>query len=149
MRDAVVVLVFVALGALVSAAFYQFGPLDHARRDAAAATHRAARAEQTVKDRDSRISVLEQRLTQETRSHSQTQSTLKTTAQRALEAQDTIGQQNRILLEQERDIYVLRTCLRGIAEALDHLGRRDQAAAVSSIEGVERECRAAGRLLYP
>jgi chromosome segregation ATPase len=148
-RDAVLVLVFVVLGALAAAAFYQFGPLDHARAQATAAGQRAARAEQTLGDRDGRISVLEQRLTQETRSHSQTQSNLQTTAQRAREAQDTIGQQNRILLEQERDIYVLRTCLRGIAEALDQLGGRNQAGAVAAIEAVERECRAAGRLMYP
>jgi hypothetical protein len=148
-RDAALVLVFIALGALATAGFYQYGPLDHAKRREAAATQRAVNAERAVKDRDSRISVLEQRLTQETRSHSQTQNNLQMTAQRAREAQATIGQQSRILLEQERDIYVLRTCLRGIAEALDHLGRRDQTGAVASIEAVERECRAAGRLLYP
>jgi hypothetical protein len=148
-RDVALVLVFVVLGALVAAAFYQFGPLDEARTQAAAAGQRAARAEQAVRDRDSRIAVLEQRLTQETRSHSQTQSALQTTARRAQEAQATIGQQSRILLEQERDIYVLRACLRGIAEALDHLGKRNRGDAVTSIQAVERECRAAGRLIYP
>jgi predicted nucleic acid-binding Zn-ribbon protein len=144
-----VVAIFVALGALVTAAVYQAGPLDRARTLTVAAEQRAARAAKSVEDRDRRISVLEERLTQETRSHSKTQSNLQSTAQRAREAQETIGQQNRILLEQERDIYVLRTCLRGIAEALDRVRARDRDGAVGAIAGVERECRAADRLMYP
>ena len=66
-------------------------------------------------------------------------------ARRAAEQREK--QQKQVLLTRERDIYVLRTCLAGVTATLSYVLDEDYDGAAYAIRAVERECRAASKLL--
>jgi chromosome segregation ATPase len=75
------------------------------------------------------------------------QTRLRQAEQQAQAAKRQVETQTQLMLSQERDIYVLRACLRGVVVSLNYIALGDDDAAIRALDAVERECRAAGRLL--
>jgi hypothetical protein len=66
-------------------------------------------------------------------------------ARRSLE--QAAEEQSGLLITKERDVYVLRTCLIGVAVTLNNVLDNEYRRATANIQRVERECRAAKHLL--
>lgn len=62
-------------------------------------------------------------------------------------AAEEAARQRGIVLSRERDIYVLRTCLAGVAQSMVQVLEERYEDAAYALRTVERECRAASRLL--
>ena len=75
------------------------------------------------------------------------QTRLRQTEQQAQAAKRQVETQTQLMLSQEKDIYVLRTCLRGVVVSLNYMAEGDDDSAIRTLDAVGRECRAAGRLL--
>lgn len=61
--------------------------------------------------------------------------------------QQQVHQARRRIEAQERDLFVLRTCLVGVDASLGHVLDEDYDAALTALRDVQRECKAARKLV--
>ena len=147
-------LLFLGLGGAAGAAAFRYGP--YARLEA-----QLNSAREVVKSKDQRLSETRRQLDALLADHRRVKEQLRQkdldltaarirlrqTERERQAAAEEVARQRGIVLSKERDIYVLRTCLVGVAAFTSNYLDGDYDAAVYAIRSVERECEAARDLV--
>lgn len=149
-----VAVVWAGLGAVGGALAYRHGPYaqlegrwKEALEVAAARERELAEARRQLEATASRLGAVQQELERKGQELAATRERLQhSERQRQVAAQEAARQRN-IVLSRERDIYILRTCLAGVAESLVGVLEERYEDAAYALRAVERECRAASRLV--
>jgi len=148
------IVLLMGLGIFAGATGYRAGPFRAVSSQLAATQAELGTAKQTIASRDQRIAELEKRvaeldksLQEARRAHQETSTRLSQTEAARRAAEQQARQQGQLLLTKERDIYVLRTCMVGVSASLGYVLDQDYDNAVYSLQSVERECRAATKLV--
>lgn len=155
------ILLLVGGAAVAGAAAHRFGPyatleatVSQTKATVLSLERRVEQAKAIIEDKDNRLSEAHNQLesqkneTQVLQSElSQIRTSLGSTQSRLQQKQRQAQRQFTFILSQERDIYVLRTCLRGVAGAMRYLVEEDYDSTIDSLRSVERECRAASKLM--
>lgn len=141
---------FLGLGGAVGASVFRYGP--YARLEA-----QLNRAREVIESKDQRLSETRRQLDRVLADNRRTRKELKQkdlalvaararlrqTERERQAATEEAARQRGIVLSKERDIYVLRTCLVGVAAFTSNYLDGNYDAAVYAIRSVERECEAA------
>lgn len=155
------IVLLVGLGTFVGAAGYRAGPYRQLSMQLTGAQAELSTAKQTIATRDQRVVELEGRVRELERSLQEAKRSLQETGGKLTEREQQLSQteaarraaaqqakqRGQLLLTKERDIYILRTCMVGVSATLGYVLDRDYDSAIYSIRSVERECRAASKLV--
>jgi len=143
-----------AVGAVGGAVAYRHGPYARLEVQLRETVSLVKEKEQQLAETSRRLQALTEELAgarrmleQRNRELAEAQGRLRQSERERQAAAQEAARQRGIVLSRERDIYVLRTCLAGVAQSLVGVLEERYEEAAYALRTVERECRAAGKLL--